>query len=248
MTETAIEFDDVTVSYDRHPAVHHLSVRINKGSMVALVGPNGAGKTTLLKAAMGLLTVDTGRIVVPGIGDRAIAYLPQQAEIDRRFPITVLDTVLLGHWQKIGAFGRVAPSAIGTAQAALTAVGLSQFDDRPIGTLSAGQFQRVLFARMLVADARLILLDEPFNAIDARTTLDLIGVIRRWHAEERTIVCVLHDLDIVRAEFPETLLIARSPVAWGATESTLTPANLNRARSMAESWQDAAGVCEARAG
>ncbi len=187
MSQAVIEFDDVTVSYDRHPAVHHLSGRIDRGSLVALVGPNGAGKTTLLS--------------------------------------------------------RIKPEALRLARDALEAVGLAGFAGRAIDSLSAGQFQRVLFARMLVADARLILLDEPFNAIDSRTTLDLIDVIQRWHAEERTIVCVLHDLEIVRAEFPETLLIARSQVAWGPTEMALSPANLSRARSMAEAWHDDAAVC-----
>ncbi len=122
-------------------------------------------------------------------------------------------------------------------------MGLAGFERRPIGALSAGQFQRVLFARMLLQDARLILLDEPFTAIDARTTADLLEVVRRWHGERRTVVAVLHDLDQVRAHFPETLLLAREPVAWGPTGEALGPANLLRARAMAEAWDDDAPEC-----
>ena len=101
------------------------------------------------------------------------------------------------------------------------AVGLDGFENRPIDTLSGGQLQRALFARVLVQDADLILLDEPFNAIDAKTVGDLIALIKRWHGESRTVMVVVHDLDLVREHFPETLLLARQPVAWGATSETL---------------------------
>jgi zinc/manganese transport system ATP-binding protein len=103
----AIRLDDLTVCYNRHPAVHHLSGAFNHGSLTAIVGPNGAGKSTLLKAIMGLLPVTTGRIDPAVLTPNDIAYLPQQAQIDRQFPITVLDVVLLGHWQRIGVLGAV---------------------------------------------------------------------------------------------------------------------------------------------
>jgi zinc/manganese transport system ATP-binding protein len=129
------------------------------------------------------------------------------------------------------------------AERALDAVGLGGFGKRPVGSLSAGQFQRVLFARMLLQDARVILLDEPFAALDARTTADLLDVVARWHGERRTVVAVLHDLDQVRAHFPHTLLLARDPVAWGPTADVLTDAHLARARAMAEAWDDRAAAC-----
>ncbi|MFZ9416211.1 MAG: metal ABC transporter ATP-binding protein, partial [Alphaproteobacteria bacterium] len=129
------------------------------------------------------------------------------------------------------------------AREALAAVGLEGFDDRPVGTLSAGQFQRVLFARMLVQDARLILLDEPFTAVDQRTTADLLEVVRRWHDEARTVVAVLHDFEQVRARFPTVLYLAREAVGWGPAEAVLTPANQLRARAMAEGWDPEAEAC-----
>lgn len=238
-----LRFDDLTLGYRRHPAVHHLSGAVREGSLTAVVGPNGAGKSTLLKAIVGTLKPLEGRIALDGIDRRDIAYLPQQAEVDRSFPIGVLDTVLLGHWRRVGVFGGIGRRRHEEALAALAAVGLAGFERRPIGALSAGQFQRVLFARMLLQDARLILLDEPFTAIDARTTADLLAVVRRWHGERRTVVAVLHDLEQVRAHFPETLLLAREPVAWGPSAETLGPANLLRARAMAEAWDDAAPAC-----
>jgi zinc/manganese transport system ATP-binding protein len=103
--------------------------------------------------------------------------------------------------------------------------------------------QRMLFARVLLQDARLIVLDEPFNAIDAKTSADLLALVRRWHAEKRTVLAALHDMDLVRANFPETLLLARGPVAWGATAEVLTAENLTEARRMCEAFDDSAGAC-----
>jgi zinc/manganese transport system ATP-binding protein len=103
--------------------------------------------------------------------------------------------------------------------------------------------QRMLFARVLLQDARLIVLDEPFNAIDAKTAADLIGLVRRWHAERRTVLAALHDMELVRANFPETLLLARGPVAWGATAAVLTAENLLEARRMCEAFDDGATAC-----
>lgn len=213
------------------------------GSLTALVGPNGAGKTTLLKTIAGLLRPEAGQVDRRVPGDR-IAYLPQQAEIDHTFPVRVRDMVELGFWQRLGAFGGVSARQRRLAADALAAVGLSGFAKRAIGSLSAGQFQRVLFARLLLQDATVILLDEPFNAIDARTSADLLGVIARWHGEGRTVIAVLHDLEQVRAHFPRTLLMARTVIDWGPTDRVLRAENLFRARQMAEAWDDAAAVCQ----
>jgi len=238
-----VRLTDLTLRYRRHPAVHHLTGGFRDGSLTAVVGPNGAGKSTLLKALVGALRPLGGRVTLHGLTAADIAYLPQQAEIERDFPIDVLDTVLLGHWRRVGLFRSIGQALTRQAGEALNAVGLSGFERRPIAALSAGQFQRVLFARLLLQDARLILLDEPFTAIDAKTTADLLAVIRRWHGERRTVVAVLHDLEQVRSHFPDTLLLAREPVAWGRTADALASANLIRARAMAESWDDKAALC-----
>ena len=245
MRGTGISLDNLTVAYDRHPAVHHIHGRFAPGSLTAICGPNGAGKSTLVKSIVGALAPASGLINRDGLAVRDLGYLPQAAEIDRSFPLTVADTVLLGAWRQIGPLGGVGQALAAKARSALAGVGLLGFECRAVGSLSAGQFQRVLFARLLLQDASVLVLDEPFTAIDARTTSDLLALIRAWNGEGRTVVAVLHDLDQVRAHFPNTLLMAREAIAWGPTALTLTAPNLERARIMAESWDECAGVCVA---
>ena len=184
-------------------------------------------------------------VVQLGIVGAAVfaAYLPQTADIDRSFPIAVFDFVATGLWRSTGFFGGMNQGARERITQALAAVGLNGFEHRPIGTLSGGQMQRLLFARVMLQDAPVIVLDEPFNAIDARTAADLLGLVRRWHAEQRTVLAALHDIDLVRANFPETLLLARGKVAWGATAEVLTSENLLAARRMCEAFDDSAAAC-----
>jgi zinc/manganese transport system ATP-binding protein len=150
----------------------------------------------------------------------------------------------MGLWSRSGLFGGVGRADRTRIEEAVAAVGLTGFERRPISTLSGGQMQRALFARLLLQDASVILLDEPFTAIDARTTADLLDLVRRWHAEARTVVAVLHDLDVVKRIFPDTLLIAREPIAWGATGNVLNAANLLRARRMIEAHDPHAEPCD----
>lgn len=243
-TSAAIRFDEVTLGYGRRPAVHHLDGEIAPGSLTAIVGPNGAGKSTLLKGIVGTLRPLEGRIQLTGATNAPIAYLPQAAEIDRSFPLSVYDLVAMGLWSRAGLFGGISRQNRTRIEQALASVGLIGFERRPISTLSGGQMQRALFARLLLQDAPVILLDEPFTAIDAKTTTDLLDVVRRWHDESRTVVAVLHDLDTVKRIFPQTLLIAREPVAWGETQAVLSPENLLRARRMVEAYDPYAAPCE----
>ncbi|TAI66660.1 ABC transporter ATP-binding protein [Bradyrhizobium sp. Leo170] len=238
-----LQFRNVTLGYDRHPAVHHLNGEVASGALLAMIGPNGAGKSTLLRGIAGILKPLSGSIYLGGLDHRDIAYLPQSAEIDRSFPISVFDFVGTGLWRGIGMFGGIGKDAREKILASIAAVGLNGFENRPIGTLSGGQMQRMLFARVLLQNARLIVLDEPFNAIDAKTTADLLALVKRWHGEGRTVLAALHDLDMVRANFPETLLLARGPVAWGPTTEVLTPDNLTVAMRMCEAFDDRAAAC-----
>ncbi len=242
-----IELRDLTITYDRHPAVHHLSGQFRQGSLTAVVGPNGAGKSSLIKAVAGLHKPSQGEVVFHGAGPRDLAYLPQAAAIDESFPISVFDVVLMGHWRRAGAFRPMAGAMREAAASALHNVGLDGFEHRPFGSLSAGQRQRVLFARLLVADCPLIMLDEPFTAVDSRTTADLLRLVERWHDEGRTVIAVLHDFEQVRRHFPETLLLAREAVAWGATAKVLTTENLLAARAMSEAWDSEADICRGAA-
>jgi zinc/manganese transport system ATP-binding protein len=239
----ALHFHNVTLGYDRHPAVHHLKGEVASGALVAVIGPNGAGKSTLLRGIVGILKPLAGSIHLGGLDARDIAYLPQSADIDRSFPISVFDLVGTGLWRGIGLFGGIGKAAREKILHAIAAVGLNGFENRPIGTLSGGQMQRVLFARVLLQDARLIVLDEPFNAIDSKTIADLLALVKRWHGEGRTLLAALHDLEMVRSHFKETLVLARGPVAWGPTAEVLTPENLMVAMRMCEAFDDDAAAC-----
>ncbi|MDQ7261274.1 zinc ABC transporter ATP-binding protein AztA [Paracoccus sp. PS-1] len=240
--DACITFEDLTVGYGSHAAVHHLNGPVAAGALLAVVGPNGSGKSTLVKCITGLLNPLSGSCrIAPRT---SLAYLPQQSELDRSFPARVVDLVALGLWRKRGLLGRHRAEDRKAVADALRAVGLEGFEGRPIDSLSGGQLQRALFARVLVQDADLILLDEPFNAIDEKTIRDLIGLILHWHGEGRTVVVVVHDLDLVRAHFPQALLLARRPIAWGPTAKVVTPANMQRARQFQEAWDEKAPWCE----
>jgi zinc/manganese transport system ATP-binding protein len=242
--EPAIAFRDLTLGYDRHPAVHHIAGEVQSGALLAIVGPNGAGKSTLLKGIMGEIKPLSGIIDLDGLNKSDIAYLPQQIEIDRSFPISVFDCVAMGLWRKIGAWRGVDAERKDEVAHALAALGLQDLGSRPVGALSGGQFQRVLFARLLLQDASLILLDEPFRAVDTKTVADLIQLILAWHTEGRTVLAALHDLEQVRAHFPTALLLAREVVAWGETRKVLTPANLSKSRQLVEAFDEHAEVCD----
>jgi zinc/manganese transport system ATP-binding protein len=238
-----LRFHDLTLGYERHPAVHHLDGAVEEGALIAVVGPNGAGKSTLFKGITGAIKPLSGSIERGGVDARDIAYLPQIAYIDRSFPINVYDLVAIGLWRSKGLFGGIGNKDRRNIEAAVAAVGLTGFENRSIGTLSGGQMQRMLFARVVLQDARVIVLDEPFTALDAKTAADLLDLVRRWHSEGRTVLVALHDIDLVKAHFPDTLLLAREPVAWGPTHDVLTPVNANRARHMCEAFDERAAAC-----
>lgn len=236
----SVILNNVTIAYDRHPAVHHVSGTFSTGSMTAIAGPNGAGKSTLLKSIAGLIKPSEGTINV-NKGD--IAYLPQASELNRDFPLTVLQVVLLGLWEETTGKGSITEIHRQKALAALMAVDMQGFEERKLSTLSAGQFQRILFARVILQDAWLILLDEPFTSIDMATTEKLMSIIHRWHEENRTIICVLHDFAQIREHFPDCLLMSRENIGWGKSSDTLNPDNLFKARLFREAWNNQAKVC-----
>ncbi len=236
----AIRFHDLTLGYDRHPVVHHLSGVLEEGSLTALVGPNGGGKSTLLKAVTGSLAPLSGKAE---LSTGRLAYLPQSAEIDRSFPISVFDLVSTGLWARTGLFGGIGREDSARVSEAIATVGLTGFENRPVGTLSGGQTQRALFARLLLQEARTILLDEPFAAIDEATVRDLMRIVLRWHKEGRTVLAVIHDLDLAREYYPEAILLARECVAWGETRRVLTPDNFHRASHLSTVPDPHADIC-----
>ena len=236
-----ITLDNLTLVYDRHPAVHHVTARVEEGDLLAVVGPNGAGKSTLLNALAGLTPIEEGSI--KGLNPNDVAYLPQQTQIDRSFPLTVAELVATGLWQQIGYHKPINQQQQNDCEKAIAAVGLQGFENRMMDTLSGGQMQRVLFARVLLQDRPVILLDEPFNAIDRKTVEDLTEVISSWHKDRRTVVMVSHDLDYVRQHCPKTLLLARESIDFGNTEKVLTVQNISQAQRMSEAFDLSASCC-----
>jgi zinc/manganese transport system ATP-binding protein len=236
-----IRLNNLTIAYERHPAVHHITASIDRGEFVAIVGPNGAGKSTLLNAMAGLTTIHDGSI--EGLCPTTLAYLPQQAQLDKSFPITVFELVTTGLWATLGFSKPLNQSLRLQCEEAIAAVGLQGFEHRMINTLSGGQLQRCLFARVLVQDQPVILLDEPFNAIDAKTLADLTRMIKQWHKSKRTIIMVTHDIAYVQQHCPQTMLLARECIGHGPTNNVLTAENLKRARQLSEAFDDHAQWC-----
>jgi zinc/manganese transport system ATP-binding protein len=210
-----ITFDNIELRHGPRVILSGLSGTIEPASQTALIGPNGAGKTTLLRAIAGLHPLANGRIDRDGLAPADIALLAQGSHLDRSFPITCRDVVALAA-TRLGPFRSIGKARLAATKAALDRVGLAEMESRPIRALSAGQFQRVLFARTIVQDARLILLDEPFTAVDAATTRLLLSVVEDWHAQGRTVIAVLHDMDLVRRHFPHTLLLTDQLAVWDA--------------------------------
>jgi zinc/manganese transport system ATP-binding protein len=217
--DARILLHDVTVRYGRRTALEAVSGEFASGSLTAIVGANGAGKSTLLASIAGEVRLAGGSIDCPM--RRQLAYLPQLAAIDCGYPISVSELITLGGWREFGAFRSPGTALQARAAAAAQIVGLAGRVGRAIGELSVGELRRALFARLILQDAAVILLDEPFAAVDAQTVSVLLDQVTRWHAEGRTVIAVLHDLDIVRTRFPSTLVLARRCVAWGATAAAL---------------------------
>jgi len=243
LTKPLVEFHNLTLGYEMHPAVHHLQGQILSGDLLAVIGPNGGGKSTLLKGLMEEIRPLGGKIIWPQ-GRPKLAYLPQRARLDLDFPLRVADFVSLGHWPKRGAFAAIKSIDKQAVQQALKEVGLAGFDKQSLDSLSGGQLQRVLFARLLLEDAPLILLDEPFAAVDEATTTDLLMLIKQWHQQGRTVIAVLHDLHQVRSHFPKCLLLARDVLGMGATEEVVTAENLAKARKMQVLADPLAPICD----
>jgi zinc/manganese transport system ATP-binding protein len=227
--DNGIEVRNISVRHGRRVALEGVSGTFAPGSLTAIVGPNGAGKSTLLNVLAGLMPAYRGEVVCAARAHYRMAYLQQQTELDREFPVTVGELVGLGLWRSFGAFRKPLPIVAERVGEALDAVGLTDQINRQIGELSVGQLRRAFFARLLLLDAEVVLLDEPFAAVDARTVDALLALIARWNDEQRTVIAVMHDFAQVRANFTSTLILARRPIAWGETRVVLTDDNLAKA-------------------
>ena len=226
----ALSVHGLTVSYGEKPAVFSVDGTFPAGEMIAIVGPNGAGKSTLLKAVLGIVKPLSGRVSVFGTplskARHRLAYVPQRASVDWDFPTRVIDVVMMGLYRDLGLLRLVRSHHREKALRALDRVGMADFADRQIGQLSGGQQQRVFLARSLAQDADLYLLDEPFAGVDAATERAIVDVLKQLRGEQRTVVCVHHDLSTVDDYFDRVLLINVRKIAEGSVGSVFTEQNL----------------------
>lgn len=234
----AINLQNLSIAYPRNPIISGLSCHFEAPALWAIAGPNGAGKSTLLKTLLGLQKPSSGKIAFHGFCPCDVAYLAQQNQLDRRFPLTVGDTIAMGLFREMGIFRKYKKEQREKMQEALEQVGLSSFAKTPLQALSGGQFQRVLFARLILQNAPIIFLDEPFTGVDGRTIEDLMVLLQMWVKEGRLVIAVLHDLDLVQDYFPQTLLLARHFYTWGQTADVLTKENMRTAVAASRLWEE----------
>lgn len=224
MSFEGLRLDNLTLSYQRHPAVHHLTGEFKAGSMTAIMGPNGGGKSTLLKALAGLHPIDEGSIQrSPTQSLKETAYLPQSLLLDRQFPMSVFELVSQALLPELGLWGRAKTEQIHRVEKALEQVGLFERRHETLGHLSLGQFQRALFARVIVQKAKVVLLDEPLTGLDEKSTQTLFELMHDWHGEGKTLIVVLHDRHLALQHFQTTLILGREAKAWGSSQEVLDP-------------------------
>lgn len=229
----AIAVEDMTVAYGERPALWDVDVTVPQGTLAAIVGPNGAGKSTLIRAILGLVRPAAGRVEIFGRPyeeqRRLVAYVPQRGSVDWDFPTSVLDVVTMGRYGSLGWLRRPGRIERQAALEALDQVGMAALAGRQISQLSGGQQQRVFLARALVQDARVYLMDEPFQGVDAVTERAIVDLLRRLRENGRTVVAVHHDLQTVAEYFDHVTLLNVRLVASGPVGEVFTEENLRAA-------------------
>jgi manganese/zinc/iron transport system ATP- binding protein len=229
----ALELRRFTVSYGARPVVWDVDASFPAGALAPIVGPNGAGKSTLLRAALGLVASDGGQALIEGQPARSclsrVAYVPQRDSVDWDFPITVREVVEMGRYPRVGWLRRLSSEDRRVVSESLHAVGMAPFAGEQLGELSGGQRQRVFIARALAQQAPMMLLDEPFAGVDARTEAELLELLGRLRSNGRTVVAVHHDIAAVRRAFDWALLMNVRAIACGPVGEVLVPERLRLA-------------------
>ena len=232
MSANAITVNELTVDYDGVTAIEDVDFAVRTKKLTAIVGPNGAGKSTLIKALLGLIPTRTGTISCFGTSPKQyrknISYVPQRAQIDWEFPANVFDVVAMGLYGELGLLRRFSSAHKDRVHSALTDVDMADFATRQISQLSGGQQQRVFLARSIVQDAELILLDEPFGGIDAKSEAVIVDILRRQKQNGKSIVAVHHDLSTVKDYFDDVILLNKTVTAFGPVDDVFTKSNVEK--------------------
>jgi len=225
MTYT-IQFENVSTYYGNEQALHKIKCTFNQGDLIAIAGPNGGGKSTFIKTLLHHIAPKSGKVIFHGLSKKEIAYLPQKITLDHQFPLTIEEVAAMGLYQEIGPFTAYNQENIQRIHAVLTHVDLLQHRHKLIGQLSGGQFQRMLFARLMLQNKPCIVLDEPFTGIDSKTKHQLMRFVQEWHQTGKTVIVVLHELELIQQYFPTTMVLAKELVAFGETDTVLKAAHL----------------------
>lgn len=230
---SALSIRDLTVAYLDKPVLWDIDLDIRPGKLCAIVGPNGAGKSTLIKAVLGLVPVSSGTIEVLGHkmpqARKLCAYVPQRSEVDWDFPINVFDVVLMGTYPSLGWFRRPGKAEKELAMSAIEQVGMADYAKTQISQLSGGQQQRVFFARAIAQNTQIAFLDEPMAGVDAATESRLVAILQAMRDDGKTVIVVHHDIDSVKSDFDEVVLLNKQVLAQGEAEATLSESNLHQA-------------------
>ncbi len=230
---TAITVNELYVSYNGTEALKNVSFTVEEGNLVGIIGPNGAGKSTLLKVLLNLIKKDNGNVEILGKSIKEmktkVAYVPQRSNIDWDFPITVMDTVLLGTYPNLGIFKRPKKEHKLLAMECLEKVGIAELSNRQIGELSGGQQQRVFLARALAQKPEMYFLDEPFVGVDVTSEEKIISILKELRDSGKTVVVVHHDLSKASDYFNELILLNKELIEYGDVEEVFQPQVLSRA-------------------
>jgi manganese/zinc/iron transport system ATP- binding protein len=227
-----ITVKNLTVTYNRKPAIKGINLKIGSGKIIGIIGPNGAGKSTLIKGILGFLPIDTGEVKIFGepVKDvmKRVSYIPQKEQFDWDFPINVYDVVIMGRYPYLSLFGRPGAKDNEIAIKSLEKLEMIKYKDTQIRNLSGGQQQRIFLARALAQQSDIYFMDEPFVGVDAKTEAAIFKLIRELKNEGKTILIVHHDLSRIKDYFDELILINQTLVAAGPTETVFTKENIEK--------------------
>jgi manganese/iron transport system ATP-binding protein len=233
MQPARLEIEHVSVAYNGQPVLCDVTFHVPHGARVAVVGPNGAGKSTLFKVLVGLLPWHGGRILIHGqpLGHHhdCVAYVPQREEVDWRFPLTVSDVVMMGRYGRLGWLKRPTKEDHEAVRRCLEQMRIADLAQRPIQELSGGQQQRVFLARALAQEPHILLMDEPFTAIDITTQETIMAVLDELRAQQVTVLISTHDLNLAAAHFDRVLLLNRRVIGYGTAQEVFTQKQLMEA-------------------
>lgn len=232
MTDPIIRFSHASFGFPGVVALEDVTLDIQDGEFVGVIGPNGSGKTTMCRAILGLMRPLAGHLKIFDCAceqlrchHRArIGYLPQKGRLDPNFPITVLETVMMGRYGALGLFRRPGRRDRALTLEALANVGMTEHRDTVLGRLSGGQQQRVLIARALAQQPQVLLLDEPTTGLDMTAQHGLLELIQRLHRDlGLTILLITHDINMIRPHVDRLVLLKTRLYAAGTPEQVLRP-------------------------